>query len=196
MLLGRILPNILLCDCAARGVRFNEPQAALTAPETLSTYASDEVVKDICHWPKTSICDLKCISPQARPFSSNLGKSKMVPERLAALEQAAEPYINSGYHVFSQTDTSLTLMRPRPRFSVIMFIILLIVFWPVAIIYSVANRSRRDKVVCLRITSQGYIEETGDALDSVNERVNLTTIIIVVVSAVIATLVLLLLIRG
>lgn len=119
----------------------------------------------------------------------------MLSEQLATLERAAEPYINSGYRVFSQTDTSLTLMRARPRFSVIAFIILLIVFWPVAIIYSVANRNQRDKVVCLRITSQGYIEETGDTLEDKRRRFNLITAIIIVLSAIAATVLLLLLVR-
>lgn len=119
----------------------------------------------------------------------------MHSEQLAALERAAEPYINSGYQVFSQTDTSLTLMRARPRFSVPAFIILLSVLWPVAIIYSVANRNQRDKVVCLRITSQGYIEETGDTLDDMRQRVSITTAIIIVLSAIAATLLLLLLVR-
>lgn len=119
----------------------------------------------------------------------------MIPEQLAALERAAEPYINSGYCVFSQTDTSLTLIRPRPRFSVVVFIVLLIVFWPVAIVYSVTNRSRRDKVVCLRITSQGYIEETGDTLESTGRRFSLTVIIIIASSSVAAIVLLLLLVR-
>lgn len=119
----------------------------------------------------------------------------MFPERLAALERAAEPYIGSGYRVFSQTDTSLTLMRSRPRFSVIAFIILLIVFWPAAIIYSVASRNQRDKVVCLRITSQGYIEETGDTLEDRSWRVSLPTAIFVVLLAIVATVMLLLLAR-
>ena len=62
----------------------------------------------------------------------------MPPDQLAALEHAAEPYINAGYRVFSQTDTSLTLIRARPRLSITVLIVLLIVFWPAAIIYSVA----------------------------------------------------------
>jgi hypothetical protein len=119
----------------------------------------------------------------------------MLSEQLAALERAAEPYINSGYHVFSQTDTSLTLMRARPRFSVAAFIILLVVLWPVAIIYSVAYRTQQDKVVCLRITSQGYIEETGDTLEDNGRRVSLTTAIIIVSSAIAATALLFLLLR-
>jgi hypothetical protein len=39
----------------------------------------------------------------------------MLQERLAALEGAAQPYIDSGYVVTTQNDSSLTLVRPRPR---------------------------------------------------------------------------------
>jgi hypothetical protein len=74
-------------------------------------------------------------------------------------------------------------------------IILLIVFWPAAIIYSIVSRNRRDRVVCLRITSQGYIEETGDTLENIAPRVNTLTAILIVVSSVVVTLLLLLLIR-
>lgn len=117
----------------------------------------------------------------------------MLSEQLAMLERAAEPYISSGYCVFSQTDTSLTLMRARPRFSLTAFIILLILFWPAALIYSAANRSQRDRVVCLRITSQGYIEETGDTLEDMGRRVSFRTAVIIVLLAVAVTLLLLLL---
>lgn len=119
----------------------------------------------------------------------------MSSDQLAALEHAAEPYINAGYRVFSQTDTSLTLMRARPRMSITALIILLIVFWPAAIIYSVVSRNRRDRVVCLRITSQGHIEETGDTLESTNRRISLPTAILIVLSAIAATVLLLLLTR-
>jgi hypothetical protein len=106
----------------------------------------------------------------------------MLSEQLATLERAAEPYLNSGYRVFSQTDSSLTLMRERRRFSIIALIVLLIVFWPAAIIYSVVNRSRRDNVVCLRITSQGYIEETGDTLKTADGPLSLKTVILMVLA--------------
>lgn len=114
----------------------------------------------------------------------------MLPTHLAALENAAEPYMDIGYRVFSQTDSSLTLMRERPRFSVIIFIILLVVFWPAAIIYSAVNRSRRDDIICLRVTSQGYIEATGDTSENVGSRVSLTTFVLIVLGAVLATMVL------
>lgn len=119
----------------------------------------------------------------------------MLSKQLATLERAAEPYINSGYRVFSQTDSSLTLMRARPRFSIAAFIILLILFWPAAIIYSAVSRNQRDRVVCLRITSQGYIEETGDTLEDTRWRASLTTTIIIVLSVIIVTVLLLLLVR-
>lgn len=111
----------------------------------------------------------------------------MLQERLAALESAAQPYIDAGYMVMSQTDSSLTLVHPRPRFSVIVFLVLLIVLWPAAIIYSAVNRSRRDKTVCLRITSRGDIEATGDVLEGEGRGVSDTTFLLIVVASVILT---------
>lgn len=119
----------------------------------------------------------------------------MLSTHLAALENAAEPYINTGYRVFSQTDSSLTLVRERPRFSIIIFIILLIVFWPAAIIYSAVNRSRRDEVICLRITSQGYIETTGDTPETAGRRISLTTFTLIVLVAIAATVLFIMLMR-
>ncbi len=119
----------------------------------------------------------------------------MPSDQLAALERAAEPYINAGYRVFSQTDTSLTLMRARPRLSITALIVLLILFWPAAIIYSVVSRNRRDRVVCLRITSQGYIEESGDTLQSAGRRISLQTAILIVLAVIAVTMLLLFLTR-
>lgn len=113
----------------------------------------------------------------------------MRQERLAALEDAAQPYINSGYTVMSQTDSSLTLVRPRPRFSVVLFLVLLVVFWPTAIIYSAVNRSRQDKAICLRITSRGEIETTGDALNSEKWGMNDTIFLLIMIAASILTVV-------
>ena len=111
----------------------------------------------------------------------------MLQERLAALEGAAQPYIDSGYVVTTQNDSSLTLVRPRPRFSALLFIILLIIFWPGAVIYSVVNRSQRDETVCLRITSQGYIEATGDALEGLGHRMSSRAFLLIVLAAIFLT---------
>jgi hypothetical protein len=119
----------------------------------------------------------------------------MAQDQLAALEHAAEPYLDSGYSVYSQTDSSLTLMRKRRQFSVIIFLLLLIVFWPAAIIYSAVNRSRRDKVICLRITSQGDIEASGDILKAAESSIGLAGLIIITIVAVGATILFLKLVR-
>lgn len=118
----------------------------------------------------------------------------MLQERLAALEGAAQPYIDAGYAVMGQTESSLTLVRPRPRFSVIIFVILLIIFWPTAIIYSAVNRSRRDESVCLRITSQGYVEVTGDVLEGEGRRLSSMAFLLIVLASVVLTAVPLILI--
>lgn len=126
------------------------------------------------------------VSPELPPSTTHLTEILiMLQERLAALEDAAQPYIDSGYIVMSQTDSSLTLVRPRPRFSVILFVIMLIVFWPIAIIYSAVNRSRRDKAICLRITSMGEIEATGDVLNGKRQGLSNKTFILIVVAVVI-----------
>lgn len=119
----------------------------------------------------------------------------MLQERLAALEDAARPYIDSGYIVMSQTDSSLTLVRPRPRFSVILFLVLLVVLWPTAIIYSAVNRSKRDKAVCLRITSRGEIEATGDVLNGKKRGIGFAVLLTIVIAASVLTAAALILIR-
>lgn len=135
-------------------------------------------------------------SPELPPSTTHLtGILIMLQERLAALEDAAQPYIDSGYIVMSQTDSSLTLVRPRPRFSVILFIVMLIVFWPMAIIYSAVNRSKRDKAVCLRITSRGEIEATGDVLNGEKRGVSFAVLLIVIIAASTLTAAALILLR-
>lgn len=119
----------------------------------------------------------------------------MLQEQLAALEGAAQPYIDSGYVVMSQTDSSLTLVRPRPRFSVILFLVLLIVLWPTAIIYSAVNRSKRDKAVCLRITSRGEIETTGDVLNGEKRGISFAVLLTIVIAVSTLTAVALILIQ-
>jgi len=94
------------------------------------------------------------------PLSSS--SSPSLPSPLLDLERCAEPYLHAGYRIVSQTHSSLTLLRPSPPFSTALFIVLLIVFWPAAVIYSVVNRNRRNQMVCLRMTSQGEVEATGD----------------------------------
>lgn len=94
------------------------------------------------------------------PLSSSPPLS--LPSPLFDLERCAEPYLRAGYRIVSQTHSSLTLLRPSPPFSTALFIVLLIVFWPGAIIYSVSNRNQRGQMVCLRVTSGGEVEATGE----------------------------------
>lgn len=82
---------------------------------------------------------------------------------LAQLEQAIEPYRRAGFVVTSQSEWAITLVLPPKRFSYMLFIILLLI-WPLAVIYLVSHNSQRKKSVCLRVTSQGYIEESGYTL--------------------------------
>jgi hypothetical protein len=82
---------------------------------------------------------------------------------LAQLEQAIEPYRRAGFVVTSQSEGAITLAIPLERFSYLLFIILLLI-WPLAVIYLVSYNTQREKIVCLRVTSQGYIEESGYTL--------------------------------
>ena len=92
----------------------------------------------------------------------------MNTETLKALEQVIEPYRNAGFFITSQSDGSITLARPKAKFSYLLFVILLLV-WPLALLYLISFNNQKEKVVCLRVTSRGEIEEMGDTL-SVAER--------------------------
>ncbi len=80
---------------------------------------------------------------------------------LAALEHAIEPYLRAGYMVTAQSDRAITLMGRPQRFSYLAFILALLLFWPVAVIYLVMHHNRRSRSVCVRLTSDGYLEESG-----------------------------------
>jgi hypothetical protein len=82
---------------------------------------------------------------------------------LSQLEQAIEPYRRVGFVVTSQSQGAITLTLPPERFSYALFIILLLI-WPLAVIYLVFHNNQRGRSVCLRVTSQGYIEESGYTL--------------------------------
>jgi len=83
---------------------------------------------------------------------------------LAKLEQAIKPYLRAGFVVTSQSDGAITLTYPPERFSYLLFIILLLI-WPLAVIYLISHNNKRAKSVCLRITSQDYIEVSGYTLE-------------------------------
>jgi predicted nucleic acid-binding Zn ribbon protein len=85
---------------------------------------------------------------------------------LAALEGAIEPYRRAGFVVTSQSETAVTLALPSERFSYLLFIVLLLI-WPVAVLYLVSHNLQREKSVCLHFTSQGYIEVSGYTLEDI-----------------------------
>jgi hypothetical protein len=84
------------------------------------------------------------------------------------LENAAEPYREAGYVITSQTGSAITLRAPAPYFSGNLFVVSLILMWPLAIYYLFQYNQRKDRTVCVRLTSQGQIEETGFTLDLLN----------------------------
>lgn len=82
---------------------------------------------------------------------------------LVALEEAMEPYQRAGFIVTSQSEGAITLVYPRPKFSYLLFLGLLLV-WPFALLYLISFNNQRERSVCLRVTSQGQIEESGYTL--------------------------------
>jgi hypothetical protein len=84
---------------------------------------------------------------------------------IARLEQAAEPYRQRGYIITSQAATSITLCQTQRSFSTPLYVALRLIFWPVALLYLGRAFNRRERVVCLRLTSQGMIEEDGYTLE-------------------------------
>jgi hypothetical protein len=85
-------------------------------------------------------------------------------QTLSALENAIEPYLKAGYVITSQTDLSITLRAPACRFAWILFLLSLLIAWPVAIVYLIWFNQKKDRTICARITSQGNIEIIGFTL--------------------------------
>jgi predicted nucleic acid-binding Zn ribbon protein len=90
-------------------------------------------------------------------------------QTLAALEAAIEPYRRAGFVVTSQSEGSIILSYPSGKFSYFAFIFWLVLFWPIALIYLISYNNRKSKSVCVRITSQGYIEESGYTLKVIED---------------------------
>lgn len=84
-------------------------------------------------------------------------------QTLELLEEAIEPYRRAGFIITSQSEGSITLVQPRAKFSYLLFIFLLLV-WPLAVLYLISFNNRRERRVCVRVTSQGQIEESGYTL--------------------------------
>jgi hypothetical protein len=85
-------------------------------------------------------------------------------QTLELLERAIEPYRQMGFVILSQSEGAITLIYPSKKFSYLAFIFWLVLFWPIAAIYLISYNNQKDKSVCIRITSQGLIEESGYTL--------------------------------
>ena len=90
----------------------------------------------------------------------------MDTRKLFLLEQAIEPYRRAGFVVTYQSESAITLALPPERFSYLLFILLLLV-WPLAVLYLVSYYTQSGKIVCLRYTSQGDIEINGYTLEDI-----------------------------
>lgn len=114
---------------------------------------------------------------------------------LAALEEGIEPYRRAGFVVSSQSEGSITLTLPQEKFSYLFFIITLLLVWPVAVVYLISFNNQRGRSVCLRITSQGYVEASGYTLGVIAEERRRRKVITVVLLSVFALIILLILMR-
>ena len=90
-------------------------------------------------------------------------------QTLVALEQATEPYRRRGFIVTSQSEGAITLSPPAKKFNYLLFLVTLLLFWPVAVLYLINFNSEKGKSVCIRITSQGGIEESGYTLAAIEK---------------------------
>lgn len=115
---------------------------------------------------------------------------------LAALERAIEPYRQAGFIVTSQSEGAITLTLPPEKFSYLFFILTLILLWPVAVVYLISFNNRRGQSVCLRVTSQGYIEESGYTLGVMTRERKRKIFISVLLFSLFAVVILLILTRG
>lgn len=113
---------------------------------------------------------------------------------LAHLEQAIGPYRRAGFVVTSQSEGAITLSLPPEKFNYVLFVILLLI-WPLAVIYLVYHNSQKGKNVCLRVTSQGYIEESGYTLEALERERRRRIFIGVLLLSLIAAVILFILIR-
>lgn len=116
-------------------------------------------------------------------------------QTLSALENAIEPYRQGGYVITSQTDLALILQAPARRFSWLFFLVSLLVVWPVAVIYLVWFNQHRNRTVCVRLTSQGHIEETGFILDLLTRERRRQKIIYLIFALIVGVIISLLIIR-
>lgn len=119
----------------------------------------------------------------------------MDTQTLAALEQASEPYRRKGFIVTSQSEGAITLTLPPEKFSYLIFIFTMLLLWPAAIIYLISHYNQRGKNVCLRLTSQGYIEESGYTLGTLARDRKRRIIIGVMIFSLVALVILVFLMR-
>lgn len=86
-------------------------------------------------------------------------------QALAALEKTIEPYRRAGFVITSQSEGAITLVYPPEKFSFLVFFFALVMFWPAALVYLILFNNRKERRVCVRLTSQGHIEELGYTLE-------------------------------
>jgi ABC-type spermidine/putrescine transport system permease subunit II len=116
----------------------------------------------------------------------------MDEQTLSLLEEAIEPYRRAGFVVTSQSEGSINLTLPPEKFSYLIFVVTLLLVWPVAVVYLVSFNNQRGRSVCLRITSQGYVEASGYTLGAVERERKHRRLVALMVCALIASVLLIL----
>jgi hypothetical protein len=151
-------------------VRIELPGDPADTPQQLSLPVLSSLVAHI--WPLLIVKDEAAFRiPKLGAADYTQSGSPLIEEgwamdrqTLATLEQAIEPYRRAGFIITSQSEGAITLAYPRARFNYLLFIILLLI-WPLAVLYLISFNNRGSRRVCLRVSSQGQIEESGYSLE-------------------------------
>ncbi|HEX8137570.1 MAG TPA: hypothetical protein VF544_08270 [Pyrinomonadaceae bacterium] len=110
-------------------------------------------------------------------------------QTLGALEEAIKPYRQAGYVITSQSEGAITLTHPPEKFSCLIFLFALALFWPAAIAYIIFFNNRIERTACVRITAQGQIEAIGYTLEAARRERKREHWIILSIAAVIALII-------
>jgi predicted nucleic acid-binding Zn ribbon protein len=103
-------------------------------------------------------------------------------EGMAKLTYEMNPYLSKGFEITSQTEMSANLIK-RKKFNTLLFILCIILFFPLAILYLIQYLIMTDKSVFLRFMPNGQIDITGytiEAMEQDRKRQQTVNIIIVI----------------
>ncbi len=76
------------------------------------------------------------------------------------LEDAFRPYRQNGYEILQQSEMSITMGLPK-KMNIGLFIVLLLLFFPAAIVYAILFSRKAYESAHFRINSSGKVEASG-----------------------------------